>query len=74
MARDVPSWHVGQGQLESIGSRSLACLLRPNEIDDGSQSVVMRDSYWAYVRRLRGPLCVNATPKRAVRVGNTQSA
>lgn len=25
-------------------------------------------------RRFRGPLSVNATPKRAVRVGNTQSA
>jgi hypothetical protein len=26
------------------------------------------------VLRLRGPRCVNATPNRAVRVGNTQSA
>lgn len=70
-ARDVPSLQVGHGQALSIGLKSLACLVSP-----GTQISVTVFAKEVHVGLLRfnGPVCVRATPNRAVLVGNTQSA
>jgi hypothetical protein len=61
---------VGHGHEGSIGLKSVACLASP----DRWIRVWGTGMQEGFVRRFIGPLCVRATPKRAVRVGKTQSA
>ena len=62
---------VGHGHEGSMGLKSAVYLASP---DNGRIRVGEMGRQEGFVRRLIGPLCVRATPKRAVRVGKTQSA
>ena len=73
-ARETLSLQVGQGQDSSIGLKSLACLLSSEDRNDKSASMTQTFREMDIILRLMGPICVNATPNLAVRVGKTQSA
>jgi hypothetical protein len=69
MARDMPSVQDGHGHCLSIGPRSFACLASSKSASVNEYCKIIMFSL-----RFSGPLKVKATPKRAVRVGKTQSA